>query len=90
MEDMFSAELPHSDYAWAFGRGSRITGPLCSRPEVPVKIDLVDHFTHLWDRDGSPADEKAFMILAQTNFEFYGLVKSFCIGNVNEDGINDM
>jgi hypothetical protein len=89
-KEIFKSPIPQSEYAWTFGRGSRITGALCSQPEVPVKIDLVDHFTHQWDDERTPEEEKLFMLLGQENVEFYMLVKSFCLGHVNEEGVNDM
>ena len=90
VHDIFLRPIPQSEYAWIFGRGSRLAGPLCLEPDVPVKIALVDHFTHYWDDEQSPQEEQAFLKLGRDNIEFYLLVKSFCLGHVDERGANDM
>lgn len=90
VRDLFSRPVPPSEFEWAFGRGSRITGALTYLPEVPMKIAMVDHFTHLWDKDISPVEESLYLNLGRENIELYLLVKSYCLGNVNDEGVNDM
>ncbi|ETN41274.1 uncharacterized protein HMPREF1541_03209 [Cyphellophora europaea CBS 101466] len=90
LRELLRKPISPSDFGWAFGTGSRITGPLTLEPEVPMKIAMVDHFTHLWDKATAPHGERQYLNLGKENIEFYLLVKSFCLGNVNEEGINDM
>lgn len=90
VKSLFSRAVAPAEFEWAFGRGAQITGALTYLPEVPMKIALVDHFTHLWDRDISPVDESLYLNLGRENIELYLLVKSYCLGHVNEEGINDM
>jgi hypothetical protein len=87
---LFRSRVLPAEFEWAFGRGSRLVGALMYQPNVPVKIALVEHLTHLWNKDVPPADEKAYFGLGKANLEFYLLVKSYCLGNVNEEGVNDM
>lgn len=90
LRENFLRPISPCDFEWAFGRGSRITGPLIYSSDVPLKIALVDHFTHLWDNDMQLADESKLLSLGKENIEFYLLVKSFCLGHVNDQEINDM
>jgi hypothetical protein len=86
----FSQPIPPREFEWAFGSGAKITGALTYLPEVPMKIALCEQYTRLWDSDMSQDEEDRLLRLGRKNIEFYLLIKSYCLGHVNDEGINDM
>lgn len=90
VKELLARRLSCEDLEWTFGRGSRIAGALCFLPEVPIKIAVVDNLTHRWDEYVAASTAKNILELGKNNVEFYMMVKSFCLGHVNDEGINDM
>jgi hypothetical protein len=90
IDDHFSRPIRPQEFEWAFGSGAKITGALTYLPEVPLKIALCDRYTRSWDYKMSEVDETLLLNLGRENIEFYLLVKSFCLGHVNDEGVNDV
>ena len=86
----FTRPMPVQEFAWAFDGGAKITGALNVSTELPLKIALCEQYTRLWDYGMSHADEERLLDLGRDNVEFYLLMKSYCLGHVNDEGFNDM